>query len=169
MGITGMLCTMQLLRDYLFLIPLAVLVLNEMMKVLIGGVMRGDHWHQNLFSPGGMPSTHSAFVTSLLIIVWRKIGIESTEFAIAFCFACFVWYDAVVTRQVLEEQSKLLNRMQHFKRFAEDIGHSALEVAAGILFGAVVTAVGIWLSGQGFGCDFLQPISWLVGNCETPL
>lgn len=159
---------MQLLHDYIFLIPLAVLILNEMMKILVGGFVRGDHWHQNLFSPGGMPSTHSAFVTSLLIIVWYKLGLHTEEFAIAFCFACIVWYDAMVTRQVLEEQSKVLNRMQDLKKFAEDVGHSALEVLVGILFGAIVTAAGIWLSHHDIGCA-LQPISWIIGNCETPL
>ena len=159
---------MQLLHDYIFLIPLVVLLLSEVMKVLVEG-FRGGMWHEGLFRPGGMPSTHSAFVTSLLIVVWRKLGIESTEFAIAFCLACIVWYDAMVTRRVLEEQSILLNHMQHFKKFAESLGHSALEVFAGILFGALITSIGIWLSDSSFGCEILQPIAWFVGNCETPL
>ena len=159
---------MELLQLYIFLIPLVVLFLAEVMKMLVEGA-RGGVWHHKLFHPGGMPSTHSAFVTSLLIVVWRKLGIESPEFAIAFCFACIVWYDAMVTRRVLEEQSKLLNRMQNFKRFAEDLGHSMLEVVVGILFGALITGVGIWLSDQALGCDVFQTISWIVGKCESPL
>ena len=159
---------MQLLEIYIFLIPLVVLVLAEVVKVLVEG-FRGSVWHQGLFRPGGMPSTHSAFVTSLLIVVWQKIGLESAEFAIAFCFACIVWYDAVMTRRVLEEQSKLLNRMQHLKKFAEDVGHSFLEVFVGMVFGALITWAGIWLSHQAFECSILQPFTWIVGNCETPL
>ncbi|PIR52537.1 hypothetical protein COU76_05780 [Candidatus Peregrinibacteria bacterium CG10_big_fil_rev_8_21_14_0_10_49_10] len=159
---------MQLLQVYIFLIPLVVLVLTECMKVVVEWA-RGGVWHQKLFHPGGMPSTHSAFVTSLLIVVWRKLGIESTEFAIAFCFACFVWYDAMVTRRVLEEQSKLLNRIQHFKKFAEDVGHSALEVVAGILFGAMVTAVGIWFSDQALGCGVFHSLAWFFGMCSHSL
>ena len=159
---------MQLLHDYIFLIPLVVLVLSEFMKVVVEG-FRGGVWHEGFFRPGGMPSTHSAFVTSLLIVVWNKIGLESPEFAIAFCLACIVWYDAVVTRRVQGEQGKYLNYLQHATRFAERLGHSALEVFAGILFGALITWIGIWLSYLDLGCNFLQPISWIVGSCETPL
>lgn len=159
---------MQLLHEYIFLIPFVVLVCSEGMKVLIEG-FQGGRWHEGLFRPGGMPSTHSAFVTSLLIVVWRKLGLHSPEFAIAFCFACIVWYDAMVTRRVLGEQGKLLNSLQSFKHFAERLGHSALEVLAGIAFGAVITTAGIWLSDLPLGCDMLQPLAWLVGNCERPL
>ena len=155
---------MQLLQVYIFLIPLVVLVLTEIVKVLVEG-FRGATWYTGFSRPGGMPSTHSAFVTSLLIVVWRKIGLESAEFAIAFSLACIVWYDAVMTRRVLEEQSKLLNRMQHLKKFAEDVGHSFLEVFAGMVFGALITWAGIWLSNQTFGCGVFQPFVWMLGEC----
>ena len=105
---------MRLLHDYLFLIPLVVLVLSSITKVLIEGRKTKGKAHQHFFHPGGMPSTHSAFVTSLAIVVWKKMGLNSVEFAIAFCFACIVWYDAVVIRRVVGEQGKLLNRMQHW-------------------------------------------------------
>lgn len=137
---------MQFLHDYIFLIPLAVMLLSELVKILQEGFRTG-RWHDGLFRPGGMPSSHSAFVTSLVIIVWRRTGLESVEFAIAICFAGIVWYDAVVTRKVLGEQGKLLNRLQHWQHFRERLGHSLLEVCGGVVFGAVVTGVGIWLSG----------------------
>lgn len=124
---------------------MVVLVLTEVVKILQEGVRTG-RWHDGLFRPGGMPSSHSAFVTSLVMIVWRKAGIESIEFAIAICFACIVWYDAVVTRKVLGEQGKLLNRIQHWQHFRERLGHSLVEVLGGIAFGALVTVIGIWMS-----------------------
>ena len=140
---------MTLLRDalhtYLFLIPVVVLLLSEAAKHLL------DWWKtgvitERLFHPGGMPSTHSAFVTSLLIVVWRKIGVESTEFAIAFVFACIIWYDAMGARRALGEQAKVLNSLQHWQHLAERLGHSFSEVLGGIIFGAVVTGIGILLS-----------------------
>lgn len=136
---------MQFLHDHLFLIPLLVLALAECVKILQEGI-RSGRWHDGLFRPGGMPSSHSAFVASLVIIVWRKTGLESVEFALAICFASIVWYDAVVTRKVLGEQGKLLNRIQHWQHFRERLGHSLLEVCGGIVFGALVTVCGIWLS-----------------------
>jgi acid phosphatase family membrane protein YuiD len=93
-----------------------------------------------------MPSTHSAFVTSLLIVVGRKAGMDSVEFAIAAVLACIVWYDAIGVRAILGEQARVLNILQHFHRLKEALGHSFMEIFAGIAFGAAVTMIGIWLS-----------------------
>ncbi len=114
----------DLLRTYLFLIPLVVLLLSEIAKYVVDEIRSGSG-HRHLFQQGGMPSTHSAFVTSLLIIVW---------------------YDAIGVRAVLGEQARVLNVLQHFHRLKETLGHSFTEVFAGIAFGAAVTMVGIWLS-----------------------
>lgn len=136
---------MPLLRLYPFLIPLVVGVFCEAVKV-IGEGLRTGNWHEGIFRSGGMPSTHSAFVTSLLIVVWYMLGAHSVEFAIAFVFASMVWYDAMSSRRAIGEQATVLNRMQKWKHFSERIGHSGLQVLGGIVFGGVVTWIGIWFS-----------------------
>jgi uncharacterized protein len=136
---------MSLLRLYPFLIPLVVMLLCEATKIVTEGFERGN-WRGGLFRPGGMPSTHSAFVTSLLIVVGRKTGLESIEFAIAFVFAGITWYDAMSSRRAIGEQAKVLNRLQKWATFSERLGHSFVEVIGGIVFGAAVTLLGIWLS-----------------------
>jgi len=133
------------LRDYLFLIPLLVALLSEISKVVLHGIRTGN-WQEKLFQPGGMPSSHSAFVTSLLIIVGRKLGTTSAEFAIAFVFACVMWFDAMSSRRAIGEQAKLLNRLQHWEHLKERLGHSLPEVIGGILFGSLVTMLGIIIS-----------------------
>jgi uncharacterized protein len=135
----------DLLRTYPFLIPLVVALLCEFVKIAVD-TLRTGAWHTALFRPGGFPSTHSAFSTSLLIIVWHKTGLDSIPFAIAFVFAGIVWYDAMSARRAIGEQAKILNRLQHWEHFSERLGHSFIEVIGGILFGAGVTALGIWLS-----------------------
>lgn len=140
-----MLSVSDLLRTYLFLIPLFVLVLAEMLKYVVEEFRSGTG-PRHLFQQGGMPSTHSAFVTSLLIVVGRKMGADSVEFAIAVVLACIVWYDAIGVRAVLGEQARVLNTLQRFHRLKETLGHSLTEVLAGAAFGAVVTMIGIWLS-----------------------
>ena len=135
----------ELLRQYLFLIPLVVLVASEITKLAVSYLKTGS-WHEKFFHPGGFPSSHSAFVTSLLIIVWRRLGPDSAEFAIAFCFACIVWYDAIFARRELGIRAHTLNRLQHWEKLRERLGHSFAEVLGGIGFGAAVTILGISLS-----------------------
>ncbi|MFH0851413.1 MAG: divergent PAP2 family protein [Candidatus Peregrinibacteria bacterium] len=140
-----MIAVSDLLRTYLFLIPLIVLVLTEIVKYIVEE-FRSGAGHRHLFQQGGMPSSHSAFVMSLLIIVGHKVGADSVEFAIATVFACIVWYDAIGVRAVLGEQARVLNVLQHFHRLKETLGHSFSQVFAGIAFGAAVTILGIWVS-----------------------
>lgn len=136
---------MVILRQYLFLIPLVVLVLCEITKTLVEYARSGD-WDEGIFRSGGMPSSHSAFVTSLVIIVYQKLGMESVEFAIAFVFACIVWYDAMSVRRAVGQQAEILNTLQRKQKLKIRLGHSFAEVIAGIGFGAVVTQIGVWVS-----------------------
>ena len=121
------------------------MVLCEVAKAIVAYAKTGN-WHHGFFRPGGMPSSHSAFVTSLLMVVEYKTGAESVEFAIAFVFAAVVWYDAISLRREVGQQAQMLNRLQQWTHFTEEVGHSLKEVIAGILFGAVVTVIGIWMS-----------------------
>ncbi len=134
---------MSILRTYIFLIPVIVMVLSELAKIAVE-YSRTGKWAQGVFQPGGLPSSHSAFVTSLLIVIARKLGTDSTEFAISFVFACVVWYDAISLRRSVGHQAELLNRLQAWEHLRERVGHSSREVLAGIVFGAAVTALGIW-------------------------
>ena len=136
----------SLLSTYLFLIPVVVLVLCEVVKLTVESVKRGSFAYDHFFHAGGFPSSHSAFVTSLLIIVGRKMGVESVEFAISVVFASVVWYDAFHARRELGLQAEMLNRLQSFQHFTTQLGHTFVEVLGGIVFGAVVTWVGIWLT-----------------------
>ncbi len=135
----------ELLRTYIFAIPLIVGILSEAIKVLTEGLTRGA-WQEGIFRPGGMPSSHSAFVTSLLIVVYVKTGLDSVEFAIAFVFACIVWYDATSSRRAIGQQAIVLNKLQKWEHLSERLGHSLKEVIGGILFGALVTWIGIWVA-----------------------
>ncbi len=134
----------DLLSTYPFLIPLIVGFLAEATKILVEG-FETKSWREGLFRPGGMPSSHSAFVTSLLIIVAMRTGVDSIAFAIAFCFASVTWYDAASSRKAIGDQAKILNRLQKWEHFSERLGHSFLEVVGGILFGTAMTLLGVWV------------------------
>lgn len=103
---------------------------------------------------GGMPSSHSAFVASLATAVGIREGFYSSEFAVAFCFAFVVMYDATGVRREAGTQARLLNQlMRHLwregrgatqKELKELVGHTPYEVLIGGLLGIYV---GILING----------------------
>lgn len=124
----------QLLGEYPFAICVLVMLCAEVIKHINEGI-RGGLW----FKHGGMPSSHSAFVISLMMVVGTIDGIRSTTFAISTVFAGIVWYDAAFVRKQVGQQAKALNILQQLEEFSERIGHSLSEVVGGIIFGGTLT------------------------------
>lgn len=101
-----------------------------------------------LFGAGGMPSSHSALVTTLAVSVGQDCGVNSPEFAIATALAIIVMYDASNVRRAAGEQAKILNvMMSHWgddtpefigRRLKELLGHTPLQVIAGAALGALI-------------------------------
>lgn len=97
---------------------------------------------------GGMPSSHSSFVTSLATAVGIEKGFAGTEFAIATVFAMVVMYDAAGVRRAAGQQAKILNQIveeweradfaKTDKRLKELLGHTPKEVFAGGFLGIAV-------------------------------
>lgn len=106
---------------------------SEIVKHTFEGLVN-ERW----FHHGGMPSSHSAFVTSALVVVEKMSGLQSVEFAMTTVFACIVWYDAIFVRAQVGKQAKALNILQQLEEFSERIGHSLMEVIVGIVFGFTV-------------------------------
>jgi acid phosphatase family membrane protein YuiD len=100
-----------------------------------------------LVSAGGMPSSHSAFVTGLAAATGRHMGVASTDFAITVVLAAIVMYDAAGVRRAVSIQARILNQMieegfqkslQGEKRLRELIGHTPIQVFVGGLLGVGV-------------------------------
>jgi acid phosphatase family membrane protein YuiD len=101
-----------------------------------------------LVTTGGMPSAHSALVTTLAAGVGQTIGWGSPEFALATVFAIIVMYDAAGVRQAAGKQARILNQMIdelfHEKpdfsqdRLKELLGHTPVQVIAGSALGITI-------------------------------
>ena len=129
----------NIFSEYIVLTPLLVMVLAEITKHTYEGLSHG-YW----FKHGGFPSSHSAFVVSLMAVIGNKEGVDSAAFAIATVFACITWYDAAFVRSQVGRQAKALNVLQQFQEFSERIGHSVIEVIGGIVFGLLMTTIILW-------------------------
>lgn len=104
------------------------------------------------FSYSGMPSGHSAFVSSLATIIGIDQGFNSPVFALALAFAVLTINDALRLRQYLGQQGAVLNVLiedlkddqfldEKYPILKERIGHTVYDVSAGILLGISVAYI----------------------------
>jgi acid phosphatase family membrane protein YuiD len=121
-------------------------------KVLVEGALR-RRWRPALFfSNGGMPSSHSATVTTLAVLVGRAEGWTAPVAGLTVIFALFVMLEATGLRQEIGHQAEVLNDLMDRalagespdrRRLRELVGHTWGEVAGGVVFGLVFA----WLWG----------------------
>jgi uncharacterized protein len=132
-------------------------LLAQMLKV-VGGLIKEKRLDMSFFiRSGGMPSSHTALVTSLATAVGIMLGFNSIEFAISTVFASIVMYDAAGVRYSVSKQSVILNRILQELRerrpkdvehdVRELIGHTPFQVFSGGLLGIGIAVVWLWLSG----------------------
>jgi len=100
-----------------------------------------------ILTSGGMPSSHSSFVTSLTTLVGLERGFASLEFAVVFVFSSIVMYDASGVRRAVGKQAVILNQIVEdlqTKRYVENaklkelVGHTPKEVLFGAILGVLV-------------------------------
>lgn len=104
---------------------------------------------KRIMGAGGMPSSHSAVVTSLATLIGKNCGVDSPLFAVSLIVAFVVMYDACGVRRAAGKQAKVLNEivntpglsdMQVHEKLQEALGHTPVQVFVGALIGLVVGA-----------------------------
>lgn len=94
-----------------------------------------------LYGDGGMPSGHSATVSSLATMCGLTFGLQSVEFAITAILAIVVCHDATGVRRETGKHAVVLNELLKSLETGEPmdlkelVGHTPLQVFAGILIG----------------------------------
>ncbi len=101
---------------------------------------------KRILGAGGMPSSHSAVVTSLATLIGKSEGFNSPIFALSLIFACIVMYDAAGVRRAAGKQAQLLNKIintpglsgiQVQEKLVEVLGHTPTQVFVGALIGII--------------------------------
>lgn len=119
----------------------------QILKFFIDLLWRRRINFRALTTMGGMPSSHSAAVSSLATGVAIADGLGSTTFAIALWFAAVTMYDAAGIRRAASIQARILNQMieELFQghpisdvKLRELLGHTPVEVIAGMTLGIAV-------------------------------
>ena len=131
----------------------------QVMKVIINFCVTKKLDWERLVGDGGMPSGHSATVSSLAVFAALRCGCSSFEFAVCAILAIIVCHDATGVRQEAGKQAIVINDMvaQFEKLFKQDIvdidlkelvGHTPLQVLAGIMVGVVNALImHLWMFG----------------------
>ncbi len=133
-------------------------LLAQVLKTIIHAIINKKIDFGRLMGDGGMPSGHSATVTSLMVMTALRRGTGSFEFALTFLFATVVCHDAMGVRLETGKQAVLLNELvEAFEIFSskdlpevklkEFVGHTPIQVFAGVFLGAVNAVVMNYLLG----------------------
>ena len=107
-----------------------------------------------IVSSGGMPSSHSSFVTAMTTSIGLKEGFNSSIFALSAVFSMVVMYDAAGVRRAAGYQAAAINMLvdrledqgiKLDKKLKELLGHSPIEVAAGAVLGILVSIAMVYI------------------------
>ena len=131
-------------------------LIAQVMKFFIHIIVNKEFDLSRIYGDGGMPSGHSATVTSLAMISALYHGLGSFQFAVTFILATIVCHDAMGVRRETGKQAVLLNELvRAFEELTADpdklpevklkefVGHTPVQVTAGILLG-IATACGMY-------------------------
>ncbi len=124
---------MNVFREYILLVPLAAFVVSVVSKAVYLASIR-KLTLRGALGTGGMPSVHSALVTSITAAIGIKYGPFDDTFAISVVFAAIIIYDALNVRFQAGLHAKAINRMADTE-FNESIGHLPREALVGSVLG----------------------------------
>ena len=120
----------------------------QVLKVIIHTIVYREFDIYRLFGDGGMPSGHSATVSSLALIAGLRCGADSFEFAISALMAIIVCHDASGVRLETGKQAVVINELVRlFEKKPGDhdlqadlkelVGHTPLQVIVGVVIGCL--------------------------------
>ena len=141
----------ELIGNHIFLAVISAWLIASILKGFINIFQKKKFDIWRFLGHGGMPSTHSAAVTSLASSVILKDGWGATTSAVAVVLAFIVMVDAAGVRQATGRHAKALNQIiqegfegkLNLDILHEFIGHTPLQV----IFGAIIgISVGILIA-----------------------
>ena len=136
----------DLLTNKFLLVSLSSWFVAQVLKTILYAIENKKLDINRLFGDGGMPSGHSATVTSLATFSGLTFGFDSYQFAATAILAIVVCHDAMGVRLETGKQAVAINEIiEAFELLAPDkiseanlkefVGHTPIQVIAGILLG----------------------------------
>lgn len=132
-------------------LSLASMVVAQLLKPFFSARKEGRHALTRVLDTGGMPSSHTALVTTLTLSIYAREGGDSVLFSISLVFSLYFIFEATGLRQEVGHQARVLNEMVdelyethqvQQRELSELVGHTWWEVLGGALVGLVVFLLG---------------------------
>ena len=140
----------QLIHNKFIWVPFFTWFAIQSFKVVWDLVTTKKFNFKRIIGAGGMPSSHSAIVMAITILVGKEAGFDNWPFAMSLVFSSVVMYDAAGVRRAAGKQATLLNKiietpgltgMQVQERLVEVLGHTPLQVLVGAIIGIIVGSI----------------------------
>lgn len=143
----------ELLHNDILLAGICSWLTAQVLKTILYAILNKELDLTRLMGDGGMPSAHSATVTAVAAMTGLTCGFDSPIFAVACITAIIVMHDAMGVRLETGKQAKMLNEMVALfealgqpklsmeKKLKEFVGHTPLQVMAGMLLGIMVAVI----------------------------
>ena len=130
------------------IVPMLAWFTAQVLKTIIHAIINKKLDITRMCGDGGMPSGHSATVSSLAVLAALVYGCGSFQFAFAAVLAIIVCHDASGVRLQTGKQAEVLNDLIEIidmltteklpeVKLKEFVGHTPVQVAAGIIVGVV--------------------------------
>ncbi|XMB86892.1 divergent PAP2 family protein [Mycoplasmatota bacterium WC44] len=142
--------------NYVLELSVISMMIAQMIKLFTKYFVSGEWDFSVLLSTGGMPSSHTALVTTLSLTLGLILGFDSFEFAISFVFGAVTIHDAMGIRYEAGKHASILNRIKedieyimnkkdmYEEKFKELLGHKPIEVFGGFVLGIAIALIGFY-------------------------
>lgn len=127
---------------YSYLItPFLAWLVAGCLKFLINSI-KAKQLAFGLIGYGGLPSNHSAIVSSMVALIAFKEGIDTPAFGVALTLAFIVLLDANSLRRAVGKHAVAINKLAKddpkYQQLRERMGHTKIEILAGVIVGIFV-------------------------------
>ena len=139
---------MDLISNPFLIAGVSAWLVAQVIKTVLYAIINKKMRWERMVGDGGMPSGHSATVTAVCVMSALLCGFGSFEFAISGILAIIDCHDAMGVRQQAGKHAVVLNELiKAFQELSSDdlpetklkefVGHTPIQVMAGILVGAL--------------------------------
>lgn len=132
-------------------VAVAVQLLSQLFKVVFYSLKERRLRLDYFISTGGMPSAHTAFVSTLTVSLGLHHGFASEFFTVAFVFSVIMVYDLVRVRGAVHAHSRILAMLLEQVQLRQKVvlphlvSHSLPEILVGLGVGGAAAAAAYYL------------------------